>query len=106
MGVQTGQDGAQFFTFGTGDQIDLADEDHVSEFHLLNQQVSDRALILFAQGFATTGQRLGLVKVAQEVDPVDYRDHGVQPCQVGETLALLVAKGEGLGHRQGLGNAG
>ncbi|MNF83005.1 hypothetical protein D3C84_653180 [compost metagenome] len=46
------------------------------------------------------------MEVAQEAHPVDHGDHGVQPRQVGQALALLVAEGEGLGHRQRLGDAG
>ena len=106
VGVEAAQDGHQLLALGLADQVDLADQDDVSELHLLDQQVGDRALVFFAQGFATAGQAIGLMEVAQEVHPVDHRDHGVQPRQVGQAAPLLIAEGEGLGHRQRLADAG
>ncbi len=77
IGVQTAQDRHELLALGAGDQINFADEDDVSELHLLDQQLSDGALIVLAQCFAPACQAFGFVEVAQEVDPVDYRDHGV-----------------------------
>ena len=106
VGVEPAQDGHQLLALGLADQVNLADEDHVGELHLLDQQVGDRAFVLLAQGFATAGQAVGLMEIAQEVHPVDHRDHGVQPRQVGQAASLLIAEGEGLGHRQRLADAG
>jgi hypothetical protein len=53
LGIQAFEDGHQFLTFVAADQVDLADQDDVGELDLLDQQVGDRALIFFAQGFAT-----------------------------------------------------
>ncbi len=106
MGVEPAEDGGQLFAVGRGDQVDLADQDDVGKLHLFDQQLGDRAFVVLAKGFAVAGQALGLVEVTQEVHPVDHRDHGVQASQIGQTLALFIAEGEGLGHRQRFGNTG
>jgi len=72
----------------------------------VSSQLGDRALVVLAKGFAAIGEALGLLEVAEEINPVDHRDHGVQPSQIGQALALLVAEGEGFGHWQRFGNPG
>ena len=106
LGIQAAQDGGQLLALGAGNQVGLADQDDVGELHLLDQQVGDRTLIVLAQRLAATGQALGGVEIAQEVDPVDHRHQRIQTRQVGQALALLVAEGEGLGYRQRLADAG
>ncbi len=41
LGVQAFEDGHQFLTLVAADQVDLADQDDVGKFDLLDQQVSD-----------------------------------------------------------------
>ncbi|MCY1411554.1 hypothetical protein D9M71_269420 [compost metagenome] len=106
LGVETAQNGTELFALGAADQVDLAQQNHVGKFHLFDQQVTDRALIFFTKGFATAGQAFGCLIITQEVQTIDHGDHGVQACLVGQTAALLITKGEGLGYRQRLGDAG
>ncbi len=106
LGIELAQDRQQFLALLAGDQVDLADQDHVGEFDLVDQQVGDRALILLTEGFATTGQAGGLLVVAEKIHPVDHRDHGIQSRHVGQAAVQLVAEGEGLGHRHRFGNPG
>src|SRR5690606_10211744 len=94
VSIEAAEDGAQFLAFGGSDQVDLADQDDIGEFHLLDQQLGDRTFVLFAEGFATAGQALGFMEIAQEVYPVDHRDHGVQPRQIAQAAALLVTEGK------------
>ncbi|MNF73735.1 hypothetical protein D3C84_557450 [compost metagenome] len=106
LGIEPLEDGGQFLALVGVDQIDLADEQHIGELHLFDQQFADAALVVAAQGLTLAGQGLRVQVVAQEVHPIDDCDKGVQPRQVGQALALLVTEGEGLGHRQRLGDAG
>ncbi|KAI3485014.1 hypothetical protein L1887_51789 [Cichorium endivia] len=94
VGVEAAQDGAQLFALVAADQVDLAQENHVGEFNLIDQQVADRALVVFTQGFAARGEAFGGLVVTQEVEAVDDGDHGVEPGHFRQTATLLIAEGE------------
>ncbi|MNP47301.1 hypothetical protein D3C76_1413490 [compost metagenome] len=64
------------------DQVDLAQQQHISKLHLFDQQVADGSLIVVPQGFATARQAVRRLIIAQEVKAIDHRHHGVQPCHV------------------------
>ncbi|MCW0417758.1 hypothetical protein NB689_003512 [Xanthomonas sacchari] len=87
-------------------QVGLADDDHIGELDLLHQQVDQPALVVVPGLQAAVGQALGRAEVAQEADPVDHGEHGVQARDVGQAAAIGVAHGEGRRHRHRLGNAG
>jgi len=106
MGIEPAQDSHQLLAFGRGDQVDLADQDDVSELHLVDQQVGDRTLVVLAQAFTAAGEAVGGMQITKEIHPVDHRDQRVEARQVGQALPLLVAEGEGFRHRQRLGYPG
>src|SRR3990167_8128540 len=104
MAVEPTQNRQKLFTLSAGDQVDLAEQNHIGELHLLDKQIGDRALVLFTESFTTAGQAFGGMEVLQEVHPVDHRDHGVEARNVGQALAVFTTEGEGFRHRQWLGN--
>ncbi|MCY1421815.1 hypothetical protein D9M71_374800 [compost metagenome] len=99
MGIEAAQDGAELFALMAADQVDLAEQDHIGKLHLFDQQVTDRTLVVLAQGFAMAGQAFSRLVITQEVQPVDNRDHGVQPRLIGQAATLLITEGKCLGNR-------
>ena len=61
----------------TRNHIRFTDEDNVSEFHLLNQQIGNAPLVLLAEMFTGFLKRLGLVIIDQKVHGIDHGNHGV-----------------------------
>ncbi len=103
--VEALEDRHQLFTLTGADQVDLAEQDDVGKLDLLDQQVGNRAIIVFTHGFTACGQAVCRLVIEQEVHAVDYGDHGVQARQVHQAFAGLVAEGEGFGHGQRLGDS-
>jgi hypothetical protein len=85
---------------------DLVQDHHVGELDLVGQQMHQRALVLLAQRLAPVAQEIVAGIVAQQVHRVDHRHHRVEPRDVRQALARLVAEVEGGGDRQRLGDAG
>ncbi|MNS80542.1 hypothetical protein D3C72_1142230 [compost metagenome] len=105
-GIEPLEDDDQFLTLVAADQVDLAEQNHIGELDLLNQQIGNRTFVFFAKCFSPGGQAFGSLIIEQEVHTVDHRDHGVETRDVVEALAVFIAKGEGFRHRQRFGNAG
>ena len=87
------------------DQIGFVQHDHVTKFHLLNQQIHHGAIICFAQAFATVCQLVTATVIAQKIVGIDHRHHGVQPGNIRQACPVVIAEGEGFCHGQRFGNA-
>ncbi len=83
----------------------LVDDDDVGELDLLHQQIDEGAVVLLARDLAAVAQEIIGAIVLQQARGVDDGDHRVEPRQIGEAGAILVAKGKGAGDRQRLGDA-
>ncbi|MPM04986.1 hypothetical protein SDC9_51267 [bioreactor metagenome] len=106
VGVQRADDFARRIEPCGAGIADLVQHHHIGEFDLLGEQVDKRARVARAQAFAAVGDEIGAGKVARQVDRIDHRHHGVEPGDVGQAFARLVAEVEGGGDGQGLGDAG
>ena len=89
-----------------GDEVGFVDDEGVCEFDLIDEEVGNGALILFAEGEVFFLQRIAGFVVVEEVRGVDNGDHGVEVREVLEAFAVLVGEGEGLRNGEGLGDAG
>jgi len=92
--IEAAQDGMQMFVLLTGNQIQLVQNDHVAEFNLFNQQIDHGALIFFTQRFAAFAETVLRAVIAQEIEGVDYRHHGIESRYIRKTDAIFIGKGE------------
>lgn len=88
------------------DCIHFIQQDDIREFDLIDQQINDRALILWANFLAAIFQLFGRSEVPLEVDCVDHRHHGVESGDILQTEARLIAKEERFRDWHRLGNTG
>ena len=86
-----------------GDDIKLA---NAGELDLVDQQLHDVAGILLVEADPPVAKLVAGAVVVDEVFGIDHGDERVEPGEAREALSGLVGEGEGLGHRQGLGDAG
>jgi hypothetical protein len=85
---------------------DLVQDHHVGELDLVGQQMHQRARVLLAHRLAAIAQEIVAGIVAQQVHGVDDRDHRVEPCDVRQAFARLVAEIEGRSDGERFRNAG
>ena len=70
----------------------LIQDHNVRELDLIGQQMDQRALIFLAHGFATVAQEIMAGIILQQVHRIDDRDHRVEPGDIREALARLIAE--------------
>ena len=104
--IERAQDGAHPVELIGRDEVCLVQHQHVAELDLVDQQVDHGAVVVLAQALATLADEVGSLVVVQEVRRIDHGHHRVEPRHVTQAAAVLAAEGEGLGHRQRLGDAG
>ena len=100
------QDGAELLEFGCGNEIGFVDKNHIRELDLIHKEVRDRAFVLFAKSEVFFLQGITRLVVLEKIRGVHNRDHGVEARDVLKSGPALVGKGEGLRHRERLGNPG
>ena len=101
-GVELGQQRTERGQLAGAHEVGLADDQHVGELDLLDQQVIDGAVVILVQREVAVPELVALAEVLREGRRVDDRDHGVQLGEVPEPFALLVDERERLGHRHRL----
>lgn len=94
LGIKRMQNGVQRRQLVFVDQVGLADQQHITEFDLVDQQVSDVALVVLTQAFTSLCQALGFAVLFQKISTIDHGDHGIQAGDLGKTLAIFTFKGE------------
>ena len=84
----------------------LVEHHDIGELDLVDQQIDQRALVLFAKALAAVADEVMTGIVVQKVHRVDHRHHRVEARGIRQAFAVLVAEIEGGGHRKRLGDAG
>ena len=95
-GVERPQYGFDFEGVVAADQVDLVEHDEVGELDLIDQQIGNRALVLFAQRLTAVPQLLGGVVILQKTRGVHDGDHRVEARDVAQAHTVLVLEGERL----------
>ncbi len=70
--------------------LHLFSNDHVGEFHLVGQQIDQRARIGVAHHLSAVGQEIVAGEVGRQVHRIDHRHHRVQPRHVGQAGAAVI----------------
>jgi hypothetical protein len=84
----------------------LVEDDDIGKLDLIGQQMNQRAGVALARRFAAIGKKIMAGEISQQVCRIDHCDHRVEPRHIRQANALFIAKFEGGGDRQRLGNAG
>ncbi len=85
---------------------DLVEDDHIGKFDLLDQKVDNSAVVAITRRLTPVGQKIGRTVILEKIGGIHHRHHRIQPRDIRQAAAVLIAEIEGGGHGKWLGDAG